>query len=115
MRQEKGIDIFQVDAFTTDKAFSGNPSSVCLVENPQDSLWMQAVAAEMNISETAFVSSVDDEFELRWFTPTVEVDLCGHATLSAAHVLWAQGIVKAGEKISFKTLSAYLHANQSSG
>jgi PhzF family phenazine biosynthesis protein len=115
MHQQNSLPVFQVDAFTTSKAFSGNPAAVCLVEQPQDATWMQAVAAEMNLSETAFVRSADDGFELRWFTPTIEVDLCGHATLAAAHVLWAQGVVEPGEIISFQTLSGCLQAKQSAG
>jgi len=115
MRQQNSFPLFQVDAFTTAKAFSGNPAAVCLLEIPQDTAWMQAVAAEMNLSETAFVRPVDDGFELRWFTPTVEVDLCGHATLAAAHVLWAQGVVRSGETILFQTLSGRLQAKKSDG
>ena len=83
--------LFHVDAFASGP-FTGNPAAVCLLEKPADPAWMQVVAAEMNLSETAFVRPVvADEpghFELRWFTPTVEVDLCGHATLASAHVLW---------------------------
>ncbi len=115
MPQQNNFPLFQVDAFTTEKAFSGNPAAVCLVETPQDAHWMQAVAAEMNVSETAFVRPVEDGFELRWFTPVVEVDLCGHATLAAAHVLWAQGKVEAGTTIAFQTLSGGLQANQTVG
>ncbi len=115
MPQQNNFPLFQVDAFTTEKAFSGNPAAVCLVETPQDAHWMQAVAAEMNVSETAFVRPVEDGFELRWFTPTVEVDLCGHATLATAHVLWAQGKVEAGATIAFQTLSGCLQANHTAG
>ena len=76
-----GIRILQIDAFT-DFPFAGNLAAVCLLKKERDSDWMQAVAAEMNLSETAFVRALDDGFELRWFTPTIEVDLCGHATLA---------------------------------
>jgi PhzF family phenazine biosynthesis protein len=99
----------QVDAFT-DRPFSGNPAAVCLLEEGRDSEWMQAVAAEMNLSETAFVWPVGDGFDLRWFTPAVEVDLCGHATLAAAHALWSEGLVPGEGRISFRTRSGLLTA-----
>jgi predicted PhzF superfamily epimerase YddE/YHI9 len=79
--------IFKVDAFA-EEPFSGNPAGVCLLESAPPEDWMQKVAAEMNVAETAFLVPRDDGFDLRWFTPTVEVDLCGHATLASAHVLW---------------------------
>ena len=82
--------ITQVDAFTAEP-FRGNPAAVCIMETPADSEWMQAVAREMNLSETAFVHPHGDAFDLRWFTPAVEVALCGHATLASAHVLWEEG------------------------
>ena len=75
------IPLFQVDAFTS-QPFSGNPAAVCLLDKAADARWMRAVGAEMNLSETAFVWREADGFGLRWFTPTVEVDLCGHATLA---------------------------------
>jgi predicted PhzF superfamily epimerase YddE/YHI9 len=99
----------QVDAFT-DRPFRGNPAAVCLLEEGRDSEWMQAVAAEMNLSETAFVWPVGDGFDLRWFTPAVEVDLCGHATLAAAHALWSEGLVPGDGRISFQTRSGLLTA-----
>ena len=82
--------IIQVDAFT-DRPFAGNPAAVCVLPGPRDERWMQDVAREMNLSETAFLHREGDGFRLRWFTPTVEVDLCGHATLASAHVLWEEG------------------------
>src|SRR5207237_8491651 len=85
-----GLTITQVDAFT-DKPFSGNPAAVCVLAAPREEQWMQAVAREMNLSETAFLVPRDGDYDLRWFTPTVEVDLCGHATLASAHVLWEAG------------------------
>ena len=88
-----GIPIIQVDAFT-DKPFSGNPAAVCVLPSPRDERWMQQVAQEMNLSETAFLHTQADGFNLRWFTPTVEVDLCGHATLASACVLWEEGYLK---------------------
>ena len=91
-----GLTIIQVDAFT-DRPFGGNPAAVCVLPEPQDDRWMQNVASEMNLSETAFLQKRDDGFDLRWFTPTVEVDLCGHATLASAHVLWEEGLLKPSE------------------
>src|SRR2546425_13049943 len=81
------LRIVQVDAFTN-RPFAGNPAAVCVLPGPRDDAWMQAVASEMNLSETAFLHREDDAWRLRWFTPTVEVALCGHATLASAHVLW---------------------------
>ena len=81
------IPLFQVDAFT-DQPFAGNPAAVCLLPEDRGDQWMQAVAAEMNLSETAFLLEQDNGYRLRWFTPKIEVDLCGHATLASAHVLW---------------------------
>lgn len=101
------IRCLQVDAFA-DRPFSGNPAAVCLLEHERDSQWMQAVAAEMNLSETAFVRPLSDGFELRWFTPTVEVALCGHATLASAHALWTEGVVAGDEFIRFHTASGVL-------
>ena len=86
-----GAPIFQVDAFT-ERPFGGNPAAVCLLPGPGDSDWMQNVAKEMNLSETAFLYKQEKDFNLRWFTPAVEVDLCGHATLASAHILWEEGL-----------------------
>ena len=102
------VPCFQVDAFA-EKPFKGNPAAVCLLDGQYDDAWMQAVAAEMNLSETAFVHRRDaDGFDLRWFTPAIEVDLCGHATLASAHVLWEEGIVGGGDSIRFHTRSGIL-------
>ena len=79
--------LLQIDAFT-DRPFSGNPAAVCLLDAPADPAWMQHVAAEMNLAETAFLVPQGDRFGLRWFTPTMEIELCGHATLASAHALW---------------------------
>lgn len=103
--------IFQVDAFTKEK-FKGNPAAVCLLEKPADETWMQSVAAEMNLSETAFLSPRDNGYDLQWFTPTVQVDLCGHATLAAACVLYENEIVPANEEIHFFTKSGVLKARR---
>lgn len=96
-----------VDAFT-DRPFAGNPAAVCPLSEEASPTWMQSVAAEMNLSETAFVHQRDGRWNLRWFTPTVEVDLCGHATLAAAHALWESGIVPIGEPLVFHTRSGEL-------
>ena len=99
----------QIDAFA-DRPYSGNPAAVCLIEEERDGDWMQAVAAEMNLSETAFVRPAGDGFDLRWFTPAVEVDLCGHATLAAAHALWSEARVPDNAEIRFRTRSGLLTA-----
>lgn len=101
------IRCWQVDAFTN-RAFGGNPAAVCWLETEADAAWMQAVAGEMNLSETAFVRRLNDGLELRWFTPTVEVDLCGHATLATCHALWSAGIVPSDEPLRFHTKSGLL-------
>ena len=103
------VPLFHVDAFTSEP-FSGNPAAVCLLDEPADPPWMQAVAGEMNLSETAFFTP-GHELSLRWFTPTTEVPLCGHATLATAHVLWSQGIT-AADTITFETLSGTLTATR---
>ena len=103
------MNLFQVDAFT-DKPFAGNPAAVCLLETARDDAWMRQLAQEMNLSETAFLLPQDDGFSLRWFTPTTEVNLCGHATLASAHVLWEAGILAADEEARFYTRSGLLTA-----
>ncbi|MEO6595484.1 MAG: PhzF family phenazine biosynthesis protein [Planctomycetota bacterium] len=105
------IPCFHVDAFT-DKPFRGNPAAVCLLDTPRPAFWMQAIAAEMNLSETAFVRPTAKGFSLRWFTPTVEVDLCGHATLAAAHVLWQERIAEPTQELLFQTRSGRLVARR---
>lgn len=102
-------EIFQVDAFT-DKPFGGNPAAVCLLPEAADEEWMQHVAREMNLSETAFLVEQDDGYNLRWFTPAVEVDLCGHATLASAHILWEQGFLPPESPARFHTRSGLLGA-----
>jgi PhzF family phenazine biosynthesis protein len=106
------IPIYQVDAFT-DKPFAGNPAGVCILAEPTGEKWMQSVAQEMNLSETAFVYREKDGFRLRWFTPAVEVDLCGHATLATAHILWETGRLQPGEEARFYTKSGLLKATPS--
>jgi predicted PhzF superfamily epimerase YddE/YHI9 len=101
----------QVDAFT-DQPFAGNPAAVCLLPSPADPVWMQQVAREMNLAETAFLVRRDDGFDLRWFTPALEVDLCGHATLASAHALWEEGHLEPGVEARFHTRSGVLSASQ---
>jgi predicted PhzF superfamily epimerase YddE/YHI9 len=105
------VPIFQVDAFT-DRAFAGNPAAVCLLPAPANAEWMQKVAHNMNLSETAFLAPQGDGYELRWFTPTIEVDLCGHATLASAHVLWEEGEVRPEQAVTFHTRSGALGARR---
>ncbi len=105
------VPLIQVDAFT-DKPFSGNPAAVCLLPEPRPDDWMQTVAAEMNLSETAFIWPVADGYSLRWFTPTVEVELCGHATIASAHAMWTENVADSGEPIRFQTRSGQLSATR---
>jgi PhzF family phenazine biosynthesis protein len=133
----------QVDAFTSE-AFAGNPAAVCFLPGEREASWMQNVAREMNLAETAFLRPLDGEggrreflatrsatasprgftaptgsarteFELRWFTPTVEIDLCGHATLASAHALWESGRLAPGEQARFHTRSGLLTADSGEG
>jgi len=105
----------QVDAFT-DRAFAGNPAAVCLLSSPADPVWMQQVAREMNLAETAFLlRRADGSYDLRWFTPSIEVDLCGHATLASAHVLWEEQHLGAGDIARFHTRSGLLTASRQNG
>ncbi len=108
----EGKSLFQVDAFA-DRAFAGNPAAVCMLEEAADQRWMQRVAKEMNLSETAFLVPRDDGYDLRWFTPLNEVDLCGHATLASAHVLWQEGYLEPQQTESFHTRSGLLPARTS--
>jgi PhzF family phenazine biosynthesis protein len=103
--------IFQVDAFTNEP-FKGNPAAVCILPEARDERWMRDVAREMNLSETAFLVRQEDGFRLRWFTPAVEVDLCGHATLASAHILWETGTLQASEQARFYTNSGLLTAER---
>jgi PhzF family phenazine biosynthesis protein len=105
------IPIFQVDAFT-DIPFKGNPAAVCLLSEPAPEEWMQNVAMEMNLSETAFLLRGQDGYALRWFTPKTEVALCGHATLASAHVLWEAGELAPGDIARFHTASGLLTARR---
>jgi PhzF family phenazine biosynthesis protein len=105
------IPLYQVDSFTN-QPFKGNPAGVCLLPEAKPERWMQDVASEMNLSETAFLVKNSDSFDLRWFTPRIEVDLCGHATLAAAHILWQTGLVPLEETIRFHTRSGLLTADK---
>ena len=101
--------IFWVDAFT-DTSFTGNPAAICLLATPVEKRWMQKVAVEINLSETAFVVPQDDGFNLRWFTPIIEVDTCSHGTLASAHILRETGIVHPTEQGTFHTRSGIFTA-----
>jgi predicted PhzF superfamily epimerase YddE/YHI9 len=103
--------LFIIDAFAA-KPFGGNPAAVCLLDGDRDAGWMQALAIEMNLSETAYVRPVDGGFGLRWFTPALEVDLCGHATLASAHVLWESGRLPKDKPARFLSRSGWLIASR---
>ncbi len=104
------MNIYTVDAFTG-KPFGGNPAGVCVLERGMNPKWMQSVAAEMNLSETAFLLKANKGYMLRWFTPKTEVDLCGHATLASAHLLWEAGLCD-DDEITFHTKSGQLGAKR---
>ncbi|MBW2409539.1 MAG: PhzF family phenazine biosynthesis protein [Deltaproteobacteria bacterium] len=106
-----GQEIYQVDAFTA-TPFKGNPAAVCILPRAGDEGWMQNLATEMNLSETAFLVQQDDGYNLRWFTPAVEVDLCGHATLASAHILWETGLLAEDQEARFFTHSGLLTAER---
>jgi len=101
----------QIDAFT-DRPFAGNPAAVFVLPAPRDAGWMQHVAAEMNLAETAFLVRRAGGYDLRWFTPAAEVDLCGHATLASAHLLWDEGHLEQGATATFHTRSGVLTAKR---
>jgi len=105
------IPIVTVDAFTN-QLFAGNPAAVCMLPEPRPDEWLRHLAREMNLSATAFLVRRDDEFDLRWLTPTVEIDLCGHATLASAHVLWEEGHLPRGTQARFHTRSGLLTADR---
>ncbi len=105
------IRIVQVDAFTN-RPFAGNPAAVCVLPRAARAEWMQDVAREMNLSETAFLVAEEGGYRLRWFTPATEVDLCGHATLASAHVLWQDGHLRPGAQARFLTISGQLLADR---
>ena len=106
--------LFQVDAFA-DSVFAGNPAAVCLLGSPAEARWMQSVASEMNLSETAFVEPRAAGYGLRWFTPVAEVGLCGHATLASAHILYETGQAEPAEPVRFDSVSGPLTARREDG
>ncbi len=106
-----GLKIYQVDSFTN-RPFAGNPAGVCILPEARSEKWMQNVAREMNLAETAFLVNQSDGYNLRWFTPAVEVDLCGHATLASAHILWETGQLPVNQEARFHTKSGLLTARQ---
>lgn len=108
------MKFFQVDAFTN-RPFKGNPAGVCLLEDMPRDGELKAIAAENNLAETAFLLPEANGYHLRWFSPLVEMTLCGHATLAGAHVLWETGLVPPGETIRFYTLSGELTARREAG
>ena len=103
------IRLFEVDPFTV-KPFKGNPAAVCLLDQPREDAWMQALATELLLSETAFLYPKGNDYDLRWFTPSTEVNLCGHATLASAHILFELGLYDPGETIQFHTKSGVITA-----
>src|SRR2546429_8424903 len=109
-----GLRIVQVDAFAS-RPFSGNPAAVCILPGPRDERWMQDVAREMNLAETAFLHQENGGYRLRWFTPAGEVALCGHATLASAHVLWEEGHLPANQQARFPTQSGLRPAHPAGG
>lgn len=108
------MKIYHVDAFTA-IPFRGNPAAVCILDAPRSDDWYRGVAAEMNLSETAFLLPRSDGYELRWFTPQTEVTLCGHATLASAHVLWEEGFLSPAREALFHTQSGLLTITQVNG
>jgi len=108
------MKIYQVDAFT-EKPFSGNPAGLCVLNEKMDEKLMQNIACEMNLSETAFLIKEDQGYNLRWFTPNSEVDLCGHATLASAHILWEKGYLKKDREAKFSTKGGLLTAKMNEG
>ncbi len=103
--------IYQVDSFASE-LFKGNPAGVCMFVGHESEEWMRSMASEMNLSETAFLREVEEGYELRWFTPTTEVDLCGHATLAAAHILWETRELTPDQEARFMTKSGVLRATK---
>ncbi|MGH7145738.1 MAG: PhzF family phenazine biosynthesis protein [Planctomycetota bacterium] len=106
------LALFIVDAFT-EQPYAGNPAGVVLMPSARDPHWMQEIATELNLSETAFVIAAEGGYRLQWFTPKMEVDLCGHATLASAHILWEQKKLRADQAVRFATRSGELSAHRS--
>jgi PhzF family phenazine biosynthesis protein len=108
------LKLYQADAFT-DQPFHGNPACLCILDKPRPETWMQSLAGEMNLSETAFLLEETGGYHLRWFTPKREVNLCGHATLATAHILWTEQYRSIAEEIQFHTKSGLLSARYAAG
>jgi PhzF family phenazine biosynthesis protein len=108
------VKLHVVDAFTN-RLFEGNPAAVCVLDAPRDDEWMKLVASEMNLSETAFLHAIEGGYSLRWFTPVVEVKLCGHATLASAFTLWETGVLAPDQPVRFHTLSGWLTCRRDGG
>jgi PhzF family phenazine biosynthesis protein len=104
-------EIFTVDSFSH-QPFRGNPAGVCVLREPMDEITQRMIARELNLSETAFLQDHGDHYKLRWFTPEVEIDLCGHATLASAHVIWQEGLRPTSEQLRFRTRSGLLTATK---
>jgi PhzF family phenazine biosynthesis protein len=105
------VKVLQVDAFA-EKPFAGNPAAVCFLPGPAAEQWMRGIATEMNLAATVFVESRTDGFGLRWFTPRVELTLCGHGTLAAAHALWEEGVLDPAEEATFHTVAGVISAQR---
>ena len=108
------LPLFQVDAFT-DQPFAGNPAAVCVLDSEEEGAWLQAVATELRMPATAFVVPAEGEWRLRWFTAETELELCGHGTLAAAHVLWETGMSDPGTSIAFQTPAGEIRATREGG
>lgn len=108
------LPLFQVDTFT-DRPFAGNPAVVCILESAEEREWLQAIAAELRMPATAFVLPAEGEWGLRWFTAETELELCGHGTLAAAHVLWETGMGNPGMSVTFQTPAGEIGAAREDG
>jgi predicted PhzF superfamily epimerase YddE/YHI9 len=108
------LPLFQVDTFTA-RPFAGNPAAVCVLEAEEESAWLQAIATELSMPATAFVVPAEGEWRLRWFTARTELELCGHGTLAAAHVLWETGMGDPGTSVTFQTRAGEIGAARENG
>lgn len=108
------LPLFQVDAFT-ERPFAGNPAAVCVLESEEETAWLQAIAAELRMPATAFVVPAEGAWHLRWFTAETELDLCGHGTLAAAHVLWETGMGDPKTSVTFQTRAGEIGAARENG
>jgi PhzF family phenazine biosynthesis protein len=108
------LPLFQVDAFT-EQPFAGNPAAVCVLDGEEEGAWLQAVATELRMPATAFVVPAEGEWRLRWFTAEAELELCGHGTLAAAHVLWETGMGDPGTSVAFQTPAGEIRAARENG